>query len=142
MGPLPLRGAAMWMGLTEVVYKIRSQHYPLCQYTERNPAAKVLMSQTAYEPDSKVARFLVTLAGPEQPTRELLQLFDKLFDRHEVARTAKDVVSLKCAAGLERLRDSNSPAAFALEYFGDTAMVQPSVIKQGYWHARLTRRTC
>lgn len=125
------------MGLTEVVYKIRNQHYPLCQYTERNAGAKVLVNQTGFDAETKVARYLVTMAGPEQPTRETMQLFDKLFDRHEVARTAKDVVSLKCAASIDRLRDSNSPAAFSLEYFGDTAMVQPSVIKQGYWHARL-----
>jgi predicted DNA binding protein len=125
------------MGLTEVVYKIRSQHYPLCQFTERNPGAKVLVSQTSFEADAKVARYLVTMVGQEQPTRELLQLFDKLFDRHEVVRTAKETVSVRCTASLERLRDSNSPAAFALEYFGDTAMVQPSVVKQGYFHARL-----
>ncbi|MCA1813377.1 MAG: helix-turn-helix domain-containing protein [Halobacteriales archaeon] len=125
------------MGLTEVVYKIRSQHYPLCQYTERAQGAKVLVSQTNYDADHKAGRFLVTLVGPEQPTRDTLQLFDKLFDRHEVVRTAKDTVSLRCSASLERLRDTNSPAAFALEYFGDTAVVQPGVIKQGYWHARL-----
>lgn len=125
------------MGLTEVVYKIRNQHYPLCQFTERNAGAKVLVSQTAFDAETKVARYLVTLTGPEAATREVTQLFDKLFDRHEVARTAKDVVSLRCAASLDRLRDSNAPAAFALEYFGDTAMVQPSVVKQGYWHARL-----
>ena len=125
------------MGLTEVVYKIRSQSYPLCQFTERNPGAKALLSQTSYDADAKTARYLVTLVGPEQPTRDVLQLFDKLFERHEIARTAKDTVSLRCTASLERLRDTNSPAAFALEYFADTAMVQPSVIKQGYFHARL-----
>lgn len=125
------------MGLTEVVYKIRSQHYPLCQFTERNPGSKALVTQTAYDPDTKVARYLVTLVGPEQPVRELLQLFDKMFDRHEIARTAKDTVSVRCVASLDRLRDTNSPAAFVLEYFGDNAMVQSSVIKQGYFHARL-----
>lgn len=127
----------MRMGLTEVVYKIRSQSYPLCQFTERNPGAKALVSQTGFDPDAKAARYLVTLVGPEQPTRELLQLFDKLFDRHEVARTAKDTVSVRCNASLQRLHDTNSPMAFALEYFGDAAMVQPSVIKQGYFHARV-----
>ena len=125
------------MGLTEVVYKIRSQHYPLCQYTERNPAAKVLVSQHGFDPDTKTARYLVTLTGPEPATREVVQLFDKLFDRHEVVRTAKEAMSLRCYATLERLRDTNSPASFALEYFGDGAMVQPSVVKQGYYHARL-----
>jgi predicted DNA binding protein len=125
------------MGLTEVVYKIRSQHYPLCAFTERNPGAKVLVSQTSYDPEAKSAKFLVTLVGPEQPMRETIALFDKLFDRHDIARTGKDTASLRCQASLERLRDTNSPAAFAVEYFGDAAMVQPSVVKQGYYHARL-----
>jgi predicted DNA binding protein len=131
------RSGGRRMGLTEVVYKIRSQHYPLCQLTERTAGAKVLVSQSSFDADAKVAHFLVTLAGPDQATRDTLAVFDKLFDRHEVARTAKEAVSLRCQASLERLRDTNSPAAFALEYFGDGALVMPSVIKQGYWHARL-----
>jgi len=125
------------MGLTEVVYKIRSSHYPLCQFTEKNPGAKVLINQAAYDGDTKVARYLVTILGPPEPTRELLQLFDKLVERHELVRNTGDAVTLRCTASLERMRDTNNPAAFALEYFGDGAIVQPSLFRQGYYHARL-----
>jgi len=123
--------------LTEVVYKMKSHAYPLCAFTEQNPGSKVLVNQTAYDDQTRLVKLLLTVAAPEGSTKELLSQFDTLFKAHEVVRTAKDTVSFRVTTTLDQLKETKSPHGFALEYFGEKAIVQPSLVKAGYFNTRL-----
>jgi hypothetical protein len=52
------------MGLTEVVYKIRSEIFPLCTYTGRHPDVKVVVNHMSWDDRTRVGKSLLTLLGP------------------------------------------------------------------------------
>jgi predicted DNA binding protein len=123
--------------LTEVVYKIRSHAYPLCAFTEANPQAKVLVNQISFDDQTRLVKLLVTVTAPEATTKDLLANFESIFKAHELVRQGKDTATYKVTTSLDQLKDTKSPHGFALEYFGERAIVQPSLVKHGYFNTRL-----
>lgn len=125
------------MGFTEIVYKIRSEGFPLCAFTAANPDVKVVLNQTSWDAPARAGRALYTFMGPDDKIRALAQLATPLFDESTLTVTGKDQLVLQTAAKLDTLRKSGNPMAFALEYFGEGAIVEPSLVREGYFHTRL-----
>lgn len=125
------------MGFTEVVYKIRSDIFPLATYTAGHPDIKAILNHVSWDAETKSAKTLITLAGPEDRIEEAIAALSPAFDRVEVVGRSKEQAVLKASARLDALKKSGNPTAFALEYFGDNAVLEPSLVKDGYHHSRL-----
>ena len=125
------------MGFTEVVYKIRSDLFPLCSVTEGNPDVKVIVNQTSWDDATGVSRSLITLMGPDDKLQPLADSLNGVFDKMEVAAQSKEQLILRVTARLDTLKKTGNPTAFALDYFGDDAVLEPALVKDGYFHTRL-----
>jgi predicted DNA-binding protein (UPF0251 family) len=125
------------MGFTEVVYKIRSDLFPLCSVTEANPDVKVIVNQTSWDATTGVSRSLITLLGPDEKLQPLADSLNHVFDRVEVAAQSKEQLILRATGRLDTLKKTGNPTAFALDYFGDDAVLEPALVKEGYFHTRL-----
>lgn len=120
-----------------MVYKIRSDQHLLCQATEKAPDLRVIINPTSWDESTRVCRALVTLVGPDARLADLLREVEKLFDHVELVRQAKDQATLKTSASLEKLRATSNPISFALEYFGESAVLEPALIRDGHLNMRL-----
>jgi hypothetical protein len=125
------------MGFTEVVYKIRSDIFPLCTYTSTRPDVRAILNVVSWDPETRLTRTLVTLAAPEERLPEMSALLGQAYDRVEPLHHAKDQLVVKATGRLDTLRKTGNPTAFALDYFGDGAILEPALVKEGYYHTRL-----
>lgn len=125
------------MGLTEVVYKIRSEIFPLCTYTSKHPDVKVIINHTSWDDKTRQSRSLLTLMGPDDKLAELAKELETVFDTTEVVRQSKEQLILKTSGEIDTLKKTGNPTAFALDYFGENAIVQPALVREGYFNTRL-----
>jgi predicted DNA binding protein len=125
------------MGFTEVVYKIRSDIFPLCSFTAHHPEVKAVVNHLSWDPDARMSKTLITLMGPEDRLAELATSLGQVYDRVEELGRSKEQLILRATARTDTLRKSGNPTAFALEYFGDSAVTQPALAREGYVHTRL-----
>ena len=49
----------------------------------------------------------------------------------------KGQLILRASGKLDVLKKTGNPTAFALDYFGDSAILEPALVKDGYLHSRL-----
>src|SRR5688572_3007400 len=115
------------MVFTEIVYKIKSDIFPLSTYTSRHPEVKAILNHVSWDAEAKSARTLITLAGPEDRIEEALAALSPAYDRVEIVGRSKEQAIAKATARLDVLKKSGNPAAFALEYFGDAAVLEPGL---------------
>lgn len=132
---MPKRSAGM--GFTEVVYKIRSDIFPLCSFTEANPDVKVVVNQTSWDDETRVSKGFYTIVGPDDKVSALADALSGVFDKTEVVTVSKEHLVVRTQARLETLKKAGNPTAFALDYFGETAVLEPALVKDGYFHTRL-----
>lgn len=125
------------MGFTEVVYKIKSDIFPLAAYTAGHPEVKVILNHVSWDAETRSAKTLITLAGPEDKIEEAIAALSPAYDRVETVGRSKEQAVVKATARLDVLKKSGNPTAFALEYFGDNAVLEPALVKDGYLHTRL-----
>ena len=130
-------GQALWMGFSEVVYKIRSEASPLCSFTQANPDVKVVINVTSWDAESRLCRAVYTLLGPDEKLGQLADALSPLFDRAEIAARGKDRLVMRTQSRLDQMRKSSNPLAFALDYFGEQPILPPALAKDGYVHTRL-----
>ena len=125
------------MGFTEVVYKIRSDIFPLCTFTDVHADVRVVLNTTSWDDETRVNKSLLTLLGPDEKVNALAEALGAVYDRREITNVSKEQLVVKAQARMETLKKSGNPLAFALEYFGENAIIEPAVIKDGYFHTRL-----
>lgn len=124
------------MTLTEIVYKIRSDGFPWCQATAKAPEVKAIFNQTSWDSDTQSVKGLATIIGPGPKAAEVVRQLDTVWDKHDIVRQAKDQVSARVSTSMDSLRRTSNPHAFALEYFGDSAVMGPNLYRDGYLHTR------
>jgi hypothetical protein len=125
------------MGFTEVVYKIRSDASPLCVATTPPSDVKVIINTASWDPETRLCKAMYTLLGSEDKISALAAELSPLFDRSEIVSRAKDQLVLRTSARLDVLKKTANPTAFALDHFGDDAIVAPALAREGYVHTRL-----
>lgn len=125
------------MGFTEVVYKIRSDLYPLCTYTETHADVKAVVNQVSWDDDAAQGKQILTLMGPDEKLGPLADALSSVHDRSETLSQGKEQLVLRTSARLDTMRKAGNPAAFPLDYFGEDAITQPALAKEGYIHTRL-----
>lgn len=125
------------MGFTEVVYKIKSGVSPLCSFTEANPDVRVVVNVTSWDAETKLAKALYTIIGPDDKAGQLAEQLTPHFDKAEVLSRGKDGLVLRANARLDVLKKTANPVAFGLDYFGDDPIVPAALAKDGYVHTRI-----
>ncbi len=125
------------MSLTEVVYKIKSDSSVLCAATEKTAEVRIILTLTSWDDATRVAKALVTFIGPESHIGDLLREMNKEFESFEVVKSGKDQTTLRAVTSLDRLCQTGNPVAFALEHFGERAIVGPALIRDGCLTMRL-----
>lgn len=125
------------MTLTEVVYKIRSEGHPLCELTAEDEELKAIVNQSSWDPDTGIQKGILSIIGTENQAEEVLDYLPKLFDNHEVLDRDAEETSVRFETSIETHRDTLNPLAFTLEYFGDSAVIEPTLVKEGYFHCRV-----
>ncbi|HUR69804.1 MAG TPA: helix-turn-helix domain-containing protein [Candidatus Thermoplasmatota archaeon] len=125
------------MGFTEVVYKIRSDAWPLCTATDGAPELKAIVNTASWDPETRLCKAVYTLLGPEEKITSLADQLSPLFDRAEIVSRGKESLVLRTSARLDLLKKTANPTAFALDQFGDDAILPPALAKEGYVHTRL-----
>lgn len=132
-----MRQTGTGMGFTEVVYKIRSEVFPLCTFTESHPEVRVVLNQTSWDDETRSGKALITILGPDDKIQQLADALSAVYDRREIVSVSKEQIVLKAQGRMDTMRKSGNPTAFGLEYFGENAIVDPAVFKDGYCHTRL-----
>ena len=125
------------MGFTEVVFKIRSDDFPLCSYTAAHPDVRAIVNKLSWDAEARSSRTLITLLGPDARLREAADALGGAFERVEEIGAGKEQLALRTSGRLDTLRRSANPLAFALDYFGEDAVLEPSIVKDGYYHIRI-----
>lgn len=125
------------MGFTEVVYKIRSDSFPLSHATESDPELRVVVNQIGWDEQERVSKSLYTIVGSDDQVTKLVDALKPLFDSAEVSESTRGQAVLKTQASIDTLKKAANPIAFALDYFGDGAILQPALVKDGYFHMRV-----
>jgi predicted DNA binding protein len=125
------------MGFTEVVYKIRSDVFPLCTTTATHADVKAVVNQIAWDDDTSQGKSIITLMGPDDKLAPLADALGAVHDRVETLSQGKEQLVLKTSARLETMKKAGNPMAFALDYFGEDAILQPALAKEGYVHTRV-----
>lgn len=125
------------MGLTEVVYKIRSEIFPLCTFTGKNPDVKVIVNHTSWDDQTRRSKALLTLMGPDEKLAQLASELSTVYDSVETTQQSKEQLIIKASGNIDTLKKSGNPTAFALDYFGETAVIQPALVREGYFNTRL-----
>lgn len=122
--------------LTEVVYKLRSDH-PLCAFTAEDEEAKVILNKVTYDHERDRGKAIVTAVGPKETYQDLAERVQKVYPEATPLKEGEDFATFKVHLEEDTLRDRRSPELFAIENFGDDAIIEPSVIKEGYLHSRI-----
>lgn len=125
------------MSLTEVVYKIRSEGHPLCDLTASHGDLKVIINQMSWDARKGTSRALVTVLGEADLRDEVEQALPDAYDVVEAVDEGTDQLNLQVEAGIKKLRSARDPRAFTLGYFGDGAVIEPVMVKDGYAFSRV-----
>jgi predicted DNA binding protein len=125
------------MGLTEVVYKIRSDGSVLCKLTERDANLKVIVNQTSWDDTTRTVKAILNVLGPDDAVTDVRRELEKLYDDVDIVSEGRGAITAKTSASLDTLTRTGNPLAFALEYFGERALVEPALVKDGYVNTRL-----
>lgn len=125
------------MSLTEVVFKIKSDADALCRATQAAPDLRAVVSHLGWRGSDLAHEALLTLSGPEARVQEVLQAIAPLHERFDLVRQTKDQTVVRTRATLEHFLKSANPLALALEFFGQDAVYEPALVRDGYLHIRV-----
>ncbi len=125
------------MSLTEVVYKIKNDSYPLCAFTAKHPDTKVVVNFTSWDEETKLSKTITTVMGDEESVQTVLKGLEGVVDECEILEQSKYSTTLRTTTSGETLAKCGNPAAFALEYFGENAVMKPALVKEGYFNMRV-----
>ncbi len=130
-------GVASDMSLTEVVYKIRSEAFPLCALTKRSEDLRMVFNHQSWDPTTGTGRGVLSILGAEDAQQEVLDVLPDIFGDVQVLDSGSDEANVQVSLNLKRMQASKNPAAFTLRYFGDDGILEPTLIKEGYLFSRL-----
>lgn len=125
------------MSLTEVVYKIKNDSSVFCKATQRSSDLRIIVTQTGWDDKTRIQKTLVTLLGPDALVAEVAGEMDKMYDSVELVKQGKDQTTYKTVASVDTLGQAGNPTIFALEHFGERAIMGPALIQNGYLTTRL-----
>jgi predicted DNA binding protein len=120
-------------GLTEYVFKIRSDDNLLCQFTRENPSVRLVVSLLRPSAAAPVERAIVTLLANRQTrTRFLTGQFAKRYGSFTVLSENETYASVEISTTILTYYQRHDPIQLTLRMLGPETVFQPVIVEGGY----------
>ncbi|MEA3190079.1 MAG: hypothetical protein QOD77_661 [Thermoplasmata archaeon] len=120
-------------GLTEYVFKIRSQDNLLCQFTQEHPQARIVLNLMRASAHAPVERAIVTILADRQTrTRFLTGQFAKRYGTFEMLSESEDYGSVEISTTVLTYYQRHDPIQMTIRMLGPETIFQPVVVEGGY----------
>lgn len=128
-----VRRASGVKGLTEYVFKIRSEDNLLCQFTAEHPEVRIVLNLLRPSAHAPVERAIVTLLADKQTrTRFLTGQFAKRYGSFELLSEADDYASVEISTTVLTYYQKHDPIQMTLRMLGPETLFHPVVVEAGY----------
>lgn len=120
-------------GLTEYVFKIRSDDNLLCQFTSENPTVRLVLNLLRPSAAAPVEKAIVTILADKQTrTRFLTGQFAKRYGSFTLLSENDDYASVEISTSILTYYQKHDPIQLTLRMLGPETIFHPVVVEGGY----------
>lgn len=120
-------------GLTEYIFKIRSDDNLLCQFTREHPEVRIILSLLRPSAAAPVEKAIVTLLADKQTrTRFLTGQFAKRYGSFVVLSENEGYASVEISTTVLTYYQRHDPIQLTLRMLGPETVFQPVIVEGGY----------
>jgi predicted DNA binding protein len=125
--------AAGVQGLTEYVFKIRSDDNLLCQVTKEQPGVRIILSLLRSSAEAPVAAAIVTILADKQTrTRFLTGQFAKRYGTFKLLSENDAYASVEISTAVLTYYQKHDPIQLTIRMLGPETVFHPVVVEGGY----------
>ena len=126
-------GVGRLQGLTEYVFKIRSDDNLLCQFTREHPEVRIVLSLLRPSAAAPVEKAIVTILADKQTrTRFLTGQFAKRYGTFGVLSENETYASVEISTSVLTYYQKHDPIQLTLRMLGPETVFQPVIVEGGY----------
>lgn len=119
-------------GLTEYVFKIRSDDNLLCQFTQENPEARIVLNLLRPSARAPVERAIVTILADRQTrTRFLTGQFARRYGTFEMLSESDDYGSVEISTMVLQYYQRHDPIQLTIRMLGPETIFHPVIVEGG-----------
>ena len=127
------RGGRGVQGLTEYVFKIRSDDNLLCQFTKENPQVRIVLSLLRPSAAAPVEKAIVTILADKQTrTRFLTGQFAKRYGTFSILSESETYASVEISTTVLTYYQKHDPIQLTIRMLGPETVFQPVIVEEGY----------
>jgi len=120
-------------GLTEYVFKIRSEDNLLCQFTREHPDVRLVLNLLRPTAAGPVEKAIVTILADRQTrTRFLTGQFAKRYGSFEVLSENETYASVEISTSVLTYYQRHDPIQLTLRMLGPETIFHPVIVEGGY----------
>lgn len=120
-------------GLTEFLFKIRSEDNLLCQFTRDHPEVRIVLNLLRPSATAPVERAIVTLlADKKTRTRFLTGEFARRYGTFQMLSETDEHASVEISTTVLQYYQRHDPIQSTLRMLGPETIFQPVVVDSGY----------
>lgn len=120
-------------GLTEYVFKIRSDDNLLCQFTQEHPQVRIILNLLRPSAAAPVEKAIVTLLADKQTrTRFLTGQFARRYGTFETLSENDDYASVEISTAILQYYVKHDPIQLTLRMLGPETIFHPVVVEGGH----------
>lgn len=120
-------------GLTEYVFKIRSDDNLLCQFTKEHPEVRIVLSLLRPSAHAPVEKAIVTLLADKQTrTRFLTGQFAKRYGTFTVLSENETYASVEISTTVLTYYQKHDPIQLTIRMLGPETVFHPVIVEGGY----------
>lgn len=122
-------------GLTEYVFKIRSDDNLLCRFTRDHPEVRIVLNLLRSEAKAPVEKAIVTiLADPRTRKRFLTGEFARKYGSYQVLSESDEYASVEITTAVLSYYQQHDPIQLTIEMLGPETVFHPVIVEEGYIH--------
>lgn len=119
-------------GLTEYVFKIRSDDNLLCQFTQENPEVRIVLNLLRPSAHAPVERAIVTILADKQTrTRFLTGQFARRYGTFDLLSENESYASVEISTMVLQYYQRHDPIQLTLRMLGPETIFHPVVVEGG-----------
>jgi predicted DNA binding protein len=120
-------------GLTEYVFKIRSDDNLLCQFTHENPTVRIVLNLLRPSAHAPVERAIVTILADKQTrTRFLTGQFARRYGTFDMLSENDSYASVEISTMVLQYYQRHDPIQLTLRMLGPETVFHPVVVEGGH----------
>ncbi len=120
-------------GLTEYVFKIRSDDNLLCQFTKEHPEVRLVVSLLRPSAAAPVEKAIVTILADKQTrTRFLTGQFAKRYGTFAILSENDSYASVEISTTVLTYYQKHDPIQLTIRMLGPETVFQPVIVEGGY----------